>query len=497
MGLLITSYAAFRSSRAAVIETFVSPWVVAGVLCLTAVVLSAPLIVTFHDGIVPAWFNAGSQLFSFGLLMVVVTYLLLMVGRVTLSQRSARCLERTAAVAVANRDWAGLGAILRRNKSSLGSLVSLETFQYLFDPQFVHAMTESGDWIHLEVLTEENLPTLGRFGASDIVGRAMLEGNRTLLQKALAPEFSAHETLLATPNERALLNKTYRNPRWYMAIRADYPLVVRAVEELQSGRLDDPYNAATWSYTTRHGVSTRWNCQVWVSSKTIYVAIKKTIEDNEVGDEYVSDLLDILRAVVERSEYDPAVWASRKGNSEYPTPFAYLLFQIVHDLGDLWTKAAEGGLFGPRTVGVAKDTPRCETLAMIWAFAVARVAGEKTAASVEFRVDLVKSFLRTTLGVRFLPFEIFHRDPDVQPPVLDSFRNLLSGSLIRAVKGDVEATGIVCLAAANLDRGKEWVQLGSPWLNAELARGLGCLPNGEVGPAPPRAQPAAAGGSPP
>ena len=38
------------------------------------------------------------------------------------------------------------------------------------------------------------------------------------------------------------MEKTFQDPAWYSETRADYPLVISAIEALRSGKLDSEYN---------------------------------------------------------------------------------------------------------------------------------------------------------------------------------------------------------------------------------------------------------------
>jgi hypothetical protein len=364
---------------------------------------------------------------------------------------------------------------MRTNANSIAELTTPRTLKWLFDSRFVKAMTAMEDWIHLEILAEE--PTKNRDHswlrtAIDNVGRAMLEGEMTLLQKAVAARFGGHENLRPSPAEDALLKRTYENPKWYMQLRADYPLVLRAIECLDSGKLDESYNKASWNYSTGQGISTRWNCPVWVAAKTIYTAVERSVEANVDGDEYVSDFFDILCSVVERSKYSKADWESERCNREFPTAYAYLIYGICHDLEDLWVKTARQGLFRSAPM-VAQETPRCKTIANIWGLSLWNLASNKVAASERFRVALLHSFLRAVLTVRFVPYDLFGDDPDASQVVLDSYRDVLLDGLVVRVHRDEEAIRILCSAAESLDRGKEWVQRGGQWLERTLSRVVG------------------------
>ena len=106
--------------------------------------------------------------------------------------------------------------------------------------------------------------------------------------------------------------------------------------------------------------------------------------------------------------------------------------------------------------------------------AVSMVARRESAGPDEFRISFVKSYLDTVLQVGFVPFDLVHEDPEVPAETLYRFRDQLIGDLIRAVRRDDVATGIVCEAAAGLDHGKSWVDLGEDWLDERFATDLGC-----------------------
>ena len=63
--------------------------------------------------------------------------------------------------------------------------------------------------------------------------------------------------------------------------------------------------------------------------------LKRAIENEGEDDYYVSDLWNLFQSICDYSNYDKDVWENIDANSEYPTPFAYLMKQIVLDLRDL------------------------------------------------------------------------------------------------------------------------------------------------------------------
>jgi hypothetical protein len=161
------------------------------------------------------------------------------------------------------------------------------------------------------------------------------------LRSAVVKHYGGLENLDYTDAERELMEKTFLNPKWYLETRADYPLVISAIEELNSCKLDTEYNDVGRAYETSQGMSRRSQCPVYLAVKTIVLAIQAAIEQRAHGDFYVTDLLDMFRAVQGHSKFNKEIWEGDRSNREFPTPFAYLLYEIAGDLRDLSGRCAE------------------------------------------------------------------------------------------------------------------------------------------------------------
>jgi hypothetical protein len=180
-----------------------------------------------------------------------------------------------------------------------------------------------------------------RHRAVDVVVRELLRSGVSPLRSAVVSRYGGLEHFIYAESERALIEKTFQSPQWYFESGAHYPLTISSVEALRSGKLDTDYNDVGRDYEVSQGISRRSRCPIYLATKTEVLAIEAALEGHIEKDFYVSDLFDIFRAVKERSKYDEAVWLSPLSNSEFPTPYAYLLYTITSDLEDLSCTAAQ------------------------------------------------------------------------------------------------------------------------------------------------------------
>ena len=138
-----------------------------------------------------------------------------------------------------------------------------------------------------------------------------------------------------TDEEERLINSTFRNPQWYHRCRVGYPLVIAACERIDSRELDDAYNRPDARYGSRQGITSRSKCSVFLAEKTIAHALKAAIKQNSGTTEDThcdaADLWEIFRTVCEHSVYRPETWDEPSGYGDYPTPFGFLLAEILSD----------------------------------------------------------------------------------------------------------------------------------------------------------------------
>jgi hypothetical protein len=215
-----------------------------------------------------------------------------------LTSRNVGRLENVIKAAVREEEFDEIERIISKNKSTLRQLPA-SVASALFNPKVVAALVESNSMVHLELLSNmEFVRSLdNRFGAVDVVVRQLLRTPESPLQSAVVKHYGGLENLEYTEAQRTLMEKTFLNPQWYMETRADYPLVILAIEELNSGKRDTDYNNVGRAYESRQGISARSQCPIYIAAKTIVLALDTAIEQRAEGDFYISDLHDIFHAV--------------------------------------------------------------------------------------------------------------------------------------------------------------------------------------------------------
>jgi hypothetical protein len=92
-----------------------------------------------------------------------------------------------------------------------------------------------------------------RHGAVDVVVRELLRSDVSPLRSAVIARYGGLEHLRYSLSERALMDRTFQNPKWYFEASAHYPLVISAVEVLRSGKLDADYNDIGRDYEADQG----------------------------------------------------------------------------------------------------------------------------------------------------------------------------------------------------------------------------------------------------
>jgi hypothetical protein len=121
----------------------------------------------------------------------------------------------------------------------------------------VASLVDSHSLVHLELLANiKFLESLeNRFGAVDVVVRELLHSEVSPLRSAVVSRYGGLEHLVYSEAEKALMDKTFLNPQWYVVASAHYPLVISAVEVLRSGKLDFRYNEIGRDYEASQGIS--------------------------------------------------------------------------------------------------------------------------------------------------------------------------------------------------------------------------------------------------
>jgi hypothetical protein len=361
--------------------------------------------------------------------------------------------------------------ILSKNKQELRQLPACAA-SVLFDSAMVAALVDSRSLIHLELLSDlEFLEALeNRFTAVDVVVRRLLRSEVSPLRSAVVKTYGGLENAPYPEEEQRLIERTFQNPAWYVKANAHYPLVISAVEELRSGKLDSEYNDIGRDYEALQGISRRSQCPVYLAVKTEVLAIEAAIEEQSEGDLYVSDLSDVFRAILERSKYEKEVWESDLVNRESPTPFSYLLYEIGSDFRDLSAKAVQEATSNSNGTRLIK-TPggMAQALARNWSFCLCRIADPTTGVSDRFRKNAIEDYVVFILQLGWAPSEIYHHHVD-RIEGLEEWRDLFVKELKTHFRGFPRSQNVLSKAVQSLDQGKPYVLYGYDWLCAELLK---------------------------
>jgi hypothetical protein len=378
-------------------------------------------------------------------------------------------VEQIFRASLREKEFDEVERILSKNKNELRQLPA-SAASVLFDSAMVAELVDSRSLIHLELLSDmQFLETLeNRFAAVDVVVRKLLRSEVSPLRSAVVRTYGGLENAAYPEEEQQLIDKTFQKPAWYVKACAHYPLVISAVEELRSGRLDSEYNDIGCDYEALQGISRRSQCPVYIAIKTEVLAIRAAIKEGSEDDLYVSDLSDVFRAVLERSNYDESVWDSHISNWEFPTPYAYLLYEIGSDFRDMSARAVQESTSKNNECKRVRSPGRiAQDLARIWSSCVWSIADSATEVSDRFRKTAVKEFLVFVLELGWSPSEIYHHHVD-RVEGLEVWRDLFVTELRNQFQGFPRSQNVLKDAVQSLDHGKRYVFDGHGWLYGEL-----------------------------
>jgi len=321
--------------------------------------------------------------------------------------------------------------------------------------------------VHLELLADMAfLDSLeNRFGAVDVVVRELLRSDSSPLLSAIVARYGGLEHLIYSESERKLMERTFENPKWYVAANGHYPLIISALEALRSGKLDRLYNGVGRDYEASQGISSRSSCPIYLAVKTEVIAIDAALGERAEEDFYISDLWQIFNAVLERSTFDKSVWGNSFSNPEFPTPYAYLLYQISADLRALSVNALVSATESPKV-----DAPGriARALAQSWSFCVWNIADSQGQVSPQFRKDVIRQSLLFILGLHCEPTEIYHCPSGIGTDDLVPWRDLFLSELRKRIIGNPRRLEAIREAFDSLDQGKMFVFHGREWLEEKL-----------------------------
>jgi hypothetical protein len=390
----------------------------------------------------------------------------------TLTGRNIGQVEEIFKTALRERQFDEVERIVRTNQERLTHLPA-SAATVLFDPVMVTALVDSHSLIHLELLANmQFLRSLeNRHGAVDVVVRELLRSDVSPLRSAVIARYGGLEHLRYSLSERALMDRTLQNPKWYFEASAHYPLVISAVEMLRSGKLDTDYNDIGRDYEADQGLSKRSHCPIYLAAKTEVLAIEAALEQLVEEDFYVTDLWDIFSRVLERSQFNQGIWENSVSNHEFPTPYAYLLYSISADLRELSATALQKATSTDATWRAGKPGRVAGDLARTWSLCVWGIggSGSQNRVGAEFRDRVIEQYLLFVLELGWQPSELFPGGVGGNVEGLDVWRDLFMSELqARFAGGGHTERKALKEAFESLDRGKGYVSKGWTWLEGKL-----------------------------
>ena len=471
IGILVGVFAVARPVQRRSLSLFVPLWVLPAAIGVSFVLLicrDAPL------GVIPAFgwplplVLYGLTLGSFVIPVGAAVWGWFSWHRARLSGNRMERVEEIFQTALREHEFDEVERILRRNEQALEHLPR-SAASLLFRPAMVNALVQSNSMVHLELLANMTfLKSLeNRFGAVEVVVRELLLCDSSPLMSAVVARWGGVEHLVYLESERELVEKTFENPEWYVAGNAHYPLIISAMEKLRSGQLDSLYNRVGRDYEATQGISSRSSCPIYLGVKTEVLAIESALEKGVEEDFYVSDLSQIFSAVLERSNFAEDVWESPLSNSEFPTPYAYLLYEITSDLRSLSGEALQRATDGePPTAGAPGRVAR--DLAQSWSFCVWDIANSQGQVSPEFGKDIIRQYLVFILELHGEPSEIYTGPVGIDTKDLASWRDMFLSELQQRMAGNTREEEVIREAFDSLDQGKMYVFHGHEWLEGQL-----------------------------
>jgi hypothetical protein len=230
----------------------------------------------------------------------------------------------------------------------------------------------------------------------DVTVREMASQGDSPLHARVAHKEGGDETVRCSDAEWRLMDRTFGNPDWYFTSRAGYPLLMVAMERLDSGEFDTLYNRNEPLYIASQEISSRSRCPIHLAWKTVVLAVRATIEQAQDGDCYVTDLADLFVAAYEHSRHDSSAWNDVPwACREFPTPFAYIMSGICLDLYFLSKDAmrkAGGGQQPPNQVA--------QSIGMTWSRCMMYLTDNDDHVPASFRVGLLRDYFARLLDVR-------------------------------------------------------------------------------------------------
>ena len=387
-----------------------------------------------------------------------------------LTSRNLPQLEELLQAALRESEFDEVDRVLRRNRLGLLKLPP-NTATLLFNPRLVHQMVSSHSFIHLELLAQrpflESLES--RLHSVEMVVREILAAETSPLQAAVVRRFGGIEHQQFTSSDETLIESTFQNPHWYHDTNAHYPLIITAMNKIESGVLDVPYNLSDENYVAKQGVSKRANCLLYLAIKTEVLALDSAVDLGVEEDFYILDLWQILMKIYSHSKYDVAALESASGPHIPFTPYSYLLTEITSDFEDLIRNAVAVSV---RNSGVAPQdaspSSTGTTLVKFWCLSIWELMSEPGRIDPEHLDEIVERYFRFMFAVGWQPSEVLYTGGQPVSHLL-AWRGALFEELKVCTMSPKSAHfNVLHRVFGKLDWGKPFISDGYDWLRSQL-----------------------------
>jgi hypothetical protein len=382
-----------------------------------------------------------------------------------LSSRNISELEPFLQTALRESELDEVDRVLRKNIKRLSSIPS-GAATLLYSPRLVQFMVTSHSFIHLELLSQPLfLASLeNRLVAVENVVRELLMAQASPLQSAVVARFGGNERLQYTDSERSLIEATFENPSWYHDANAHYPLIITAINRIESGELNAPYNLPDESYIAHQGVSKRSTCPLYLAIKTEVIALEAVVKAADERDFYISDLWQILMKIYENTKWESTV-VKPPLFGEPTTPYSYLLNEIASDFEKLTEKAVQESVKENRQSPTAsKPNATGRTLVNFWCLTVWELMSQPSRLDPRLVDRIVERYFRFMFALGWETTEILYTAGQAVP-TLDEWRDVLVEELNNCMRGPFQdQLSVLSRVFKDLDRGKTFISEGYDWL---------------------------------
>ena len=386
-----------------------------------------------------------------------------------LTSRNISELEPFLQTALREGELDEVERVLHKNSNRLSNIPS-GAVTLLFSPRLVQRMVISHSFIDLELLSQRQFvePLENRLVAVENVVRELLMAQASPLQSAVVARFGGNEHLQYTDNERRLMEATFENPTWYHDTNAHYPLIITAINQIESGELNAPYNLPDESYIAHQGVSKRSTCPLYLAIKTEVIALEAVVKAEDERDFYISDLWQILMKIYEHTTWDSNV-VKPPLFGEPTTPYSYLLNEIASDFEQLTEKAVQISVKENETSPTtSKPDTTGRTLVKFWCLSIWELMSEANRLDPNLLDRIVERYFRFMFALGWETTEVLYTTGQAVP-TLNEWRDVLFEEFNECLtSAKQEHVTVLHRVFKTLDWGKPFISDGYDWLTTKL-----------------------------